>query len=268
MNKNFEIKQKLNELDDCMMQMIQAFEDLKADRMFTISQSGLIRTSKEAIELMTDVSYRIPKIKTTSAIIYMNNMINKVDQYERVFRKASNEAKVICTYVRDNLDKTTKHIKNDYESKKAMMLDIDSSLKEAFEMNYPNLRHYTIFFDMCPLTKDEFLGLFSFNRDKDRDDWSRVNYKGTMEAINDLPDVIDGAAFLDFAATDSVLLNDSAVSGYLMHECIKLMKQQGFDVLDMVQDIVGQPLPSFTSTVDELGNIVDMTPNKPNLKLV
>ncbi|WP_431088169.1 hypothetical protein [Paenibacillus sp. 8b26] len=29
MNKNFEIKQMLNELDDCMMQMISAFEDLK-----------------------------------------------------------------------------------------------------------------------------------------------------------------------------------------------------------------------------------------------
>jgi hypothetical protein len=149
-----------------------------------------------------------------------------------------------------------------------MVLDIDSSLKEGFEMNYPNLRHYTIFFDMCPLTKDEFLGLFSFNRDKDRDDWSRVNYKGTNEAIKDLPDVIDGSAFLQFAGTDSVLLNDRAVSKYPMHECIKVMKQQGFDVLDMVQEIIGEPLPSFTSKVDEFGNIVDMTPNKPNLRLV
>ncbi|MDQ0493548.1 hypothetical protein [Paenibacillus brasilensis] len=268
MNKNFEIKQKLNEIDDCMMQMISAFEDLKADRKFAVSQAGLIRTSKEAIELMTDVSYRIPKIKTTSAIIYLNNKVNKVDQYERVFRKASNEAKAICTYVRDNLNALTKQVKNDFESKKAMMLDIDSSLKEAFEKNYPSLQHYIIFFDMCPLTKDEFLGLFSFNRDKYRDDWSRVNYKGTIEAIEDLPDVIDGTAFLEFAATDGVLLNDSAVSGYLIHECIKLMKQQGFDVLDMVQDIVGQPLPSFTSTVDELGNITDMKLNRPNLKLV
>ncbi|TKH44212.1 hypothetical protein C1I60_12845 [Paenibacillus terrae] len=268
MNKNFEIKKQFNKLDDCMMQMICAFEDLKADRKFTVSQSGLIRTSKEAVELMTDVSYRIPRIKTTSAIIYLNNMVNKVDQYERIFKKASNEAKRICTYIRDNLDEVTKQVKNDFENKKAMMLDIDSSLKEAFEKNYPSLQHYIIFFDMHPLTKDEFLGLFSFNRDKDRDDWSRLNYKGTIEAIEDLPDVIDGSAFLDFAATDSVLLNDSAVSGYLMHECIKLMKQQGFDVLDMVQDIVGQPLPSFTSTVDELGNITDMKLNKPNLKLV
>lgn len=268
MNKNFEIKQKFNELDDCMRLVISAYEDLKEDKKFILSKSVLVRISKEAIGLITDESSKIPKVKTTSAIVCLNNMINKIHTYERVFRKASNEAKSICTYIRDNLDEATKQIKNDYENKKAMMLDIDSSLKEGFEMNYPNLRHYTIFFDMCPLSKDEFLGLFSFNRDKDRDDWSRVNYKGTNEAINDLPDVIDGSAFLDFAATDSVLLNDRTVSGYLMHECIKLMKQQGFDVLNMVQDIVGQPLPSFTSTVDELGNITDMKLNRPNLRLI
>ncbi|MBE0344290.1 hypothetical protein E4V51_31555, partial [Paenibacillus sp. 28ISP30-2] len=97
MNKNFEIKQKLNELDDCMMRMISAYEDLKEDKEFILSKSALLRISKEAIELITEESSKIPKVKTTNAIVCLNNMINKINEYETVFRKASNEAQSICT---------------------------------------------------------------------------------------------------------------------------------------------------------------------------
>ncbi|MBE7897167.1 hypothetical protein G7L40_00385 [Paenibacillus polymyxa] len=268
MDKNFEIKKQLDELDYCVMLMVSASIDLDRDGKFDYAEQALIKTYKELSGILADDSPAIPKIKATSAIVYLNTMINKIHTYERIFKKASNEAKRICTCVRDNLDGVTKQVKNDFENKKAMMLDIDSNIRQKFEVSYPKLKEYSYFFDLHPLTKDEFLGLFSFNRDKDKDDGSRANYKGTIEAINDLPDMIDGNAFLQFAATDSVLLNDRALGKFLMHESYEMLKQGGFDIFDMVQDIVGQPLPSFTSTVDELGNITDMKLNRPNLKLV
>ncbi|MNW30370.1 hypothetical protein D3C74_72540 [compost metagenome] len=76
--------------------------------MFTVSQFGLIRKSKEAVELITDASFKIPKSKTTNAIIYLNNMVNKIDEYETMLRQVLSQAKSICTYISDNLDGITR----------------------------------------------------------------------------------------------------------------------------------------------------------------
>ncbi|WP_090833906.1 hypothetical protein [Paenibacillus sophorae] len=83
-----------------------------------------------------------------------------------------------------------------------------------------------------------------------------------------MAEIIDGRAFMQFAAGDSVLLTSHALSSYFMDECFKMIKNQGIDIFDMLQDIAGKPLQTYTSTVDEFGNITDMRLNQPKLKLV
>jgi hypothetical protein len=127
---------------------------------------------------------------------------------------------------------------------------------------------YKFFFDAHPLSKSDFVGLFSFNRDKVKDAESRMNYEGTIEAIADIPDVVDGNSFLQFAAGDSILLNNKPVSMFLMRKSFDYLEENGVDIIEMIQDVFEKPLQSFRSTVDEFGNITDLTLNKPKLKLV
>lgn len=267
MNKNFEIIQKLKELDWCVGRMYSAFVRLIEDNKYNAAEEALIKTLKDVHELQNKNEH-VPKVKVTSGIIYMNVIVEKVNTYSRLFRKESSKARSICTYIRDNLNGVTEHVKADYEDQKNKMFRVEQTIKEKMDSTYPEIDMYTYFFDAHPLSKNDFLGLFSFNRDKVRDDYSRVNYEGTIEAIADIPDIIDGNSFMQFAAGDSILLNNKSVSMFLMRKSFDYLEENGVDIIEMVQDVFGKPLQSFSSTVDEFGNITDLTLNKPKLKLV
>ncbi|WP_405168497.1 hypothetical protein [Paenibacillus sp. FSL H3-0286] len=229
MNKNFEIIQKLNELDECVAGMIKAFVGLTEDEKYNAAEEALIKTLKDVNELQNKNKY-VPKAKVTSGIIYMNIIVEKVNTYSRLFRRESSKARSICTYIRDNLNGVTGHIKVDYEDQKNKMLRIEETIKEKIDSIYPEIGMYAYFFDAYPLSKSDFLGLFSFNRDKVRDDYSRVNYEGTKEAIADIPDIIDGNSFLYFAAGDSILLNNKHVSMFLMRKSFDVLEENGVDI--------------------------------------
>lgn len=267
MNKNFEIIQKLNELDECVAGMINAFVRLTEDDKYNAAEEALIKTLKDVHELQNKNEH-VPKVKVTSGIIYMNIIVEKANTYSRFFRKESSKARSICTYIRDNSNGVTEHIKVNFEDRKNKMFEIEEAIKRNIDSIYPEIGMYAYFFDAHPLRKSDFLGLFSFNRDKVRHDYSRVNYQGTIEAITDIPDIVEGNSFLQFAAGDSILLNNKPVSMFLMDKSFDALEKHGVDIVDMIQDIFEKPLQSFTSTVDEFGNITDLTLNKPKLKLV
>ncbi|GAC44009.1 hypothetical protein, partial [Paenibacillus popilliae] len=41
-----------------------------------------------------------------------------------------------------------------------------------------------------------------------------------------------------------------------------------FDSFKLLEDITGKPLQTYTTEVDKYGDVVNMIPNKPNLKAV
>lgn len=267
MHINIELNQKINELDQCVFKMVSAFTELVEDAKYNAAEDAFERSSKEIFRLR-DEKKAFPKSLIMSTLVYLNLIVQSISKYQRKYNKFSREAKDVGTYIKENIENTSHKLKEKYDDLVSKFLYIDKELSKRFEDTYPKLDYYCVFLDIAPISKSDFLGLFSFYRNSDYNDGSRCNYIGTNKTISKLPEVIDGDAFMKFAVADSALLTDQALSGYFMDQCYKKMEDAGVDIFKGLQEALGKPLPTFSCKQDEFGNVTEVTQNKPNLRLV
>ena len=119
------------------------------------------------------------------------------------------------------------------------------------------------------ISREDFLSLISI--DHERVSWDGVQLPTYPERIKNLPERLDYEAFLEAIFMDKI--EDDGHCPFfdtVMDHTLELIdKNREFKEMSkrMVQEIFG-PMPTYTVTRDEFGDVVDITPNKPDLRVV
>ncbi|SLJ92767.1 MULTISPECIES: hypothetical protein [unclassified Paenibacillus] len=129
-------------------------------------------------------------------------------------------------------------------------------------------------FKNSTITRDELLQVITI--DKSLKWWDGSRRKIFKEVYSRIPEKIDYEAFKEIIFIEKIEHEqDCYLMDIFMHHMFSVMdkykKETGEDMIDtfgILEEITGKPIQTFTSKLDEYGDIVDMVPNKPNLKVV
>jgi hypothetical protein len=119
------------------------------------------------------------------------------------------------------------------------------------------------------ISRQDFLSLISVEHE--RVSWDDVQLPTYPERIKNLPEHLDYEAFIEAVFMDKVEdFNHCPFFDTVMDYTLEMIeKNKEFKEMSnrMVREIFG-PIPTYTATLDEFGDIVDITPNKPDLHVI
>lgn len=129
-------------------------------------------------------------------------------------------------------------------------------------------------FKNSTITRDELLQVITIDKSLKR--WDGSRRETFQEVYSKIPEEIDYEAFKEIIFINKIEHeHDCYLMDIFMHHMFSVMdkykKETGEDMVDtfgILEEITGKPIQTFTSKHDEYGDIVDMVPNKPNLKVV
>jgi hypothetical protein len=124
------------------------------------------------------------------------------------------------------------------------------------------------------IKRDDLLQVITLN--KELNYWDGSHVKPFSEQYAEMPENIDFEAFKDLIFIEKIEHDkDSYLMDIFMNHMFSVMNQYkaetGEDMIDsfaLLEDITGKPLQTYTADFDEYGDVVNVTPNKLNLKVV
>ncbi|NOJ72449.1 hypothetical protein [Paenibacillus alvei] len=122
--------------------------------------------------------------------------------------------------------------------------------------------------------RDDLLQVITI--DKSRKHWDGSLIKPYAKRVAGIPEEIDFNTFKDLILKKRIeadyddYLHDSWMIHFfkVKEEYERQTGEKAIDPFQVLEDITGKPVQTFTAEVDEYGDIVNLTPNKPNLKVV
>ncbi|RAV22222.1 hypothetical protein [Paenibacillus contaminans] len=121
------------------------------------------------------------------------------------------------------------------------------------------------------MDKHSFLQIITVSKDKRR--WDGTRTVPYAEIIKDIPDLIDYNTFERLIFMENLEDDkDDYLHDIFMDQVMDVMKkhreQTGVSAFEVFQEALGKPLQTFTLETDAYGDVVNVTPNKPSIKLV
>lgn len=112
--------------------------------------------------------------------------------------------------------------------------------------------------------------------DKSRKHWDGSLIEPYAKRIVNIPEEIDFETFENLILIDRIEADydDYLHDAWMVHffkvkeDYKRQTGENAIDPFQVLEDITGKPVQTFTAEVDEYGDIVNLTPNKPNLKVV
>lgn len=154
------------------------------------------------------------------------------------------------------------------------------SIKELLDQSLgrDDLDHWmlieVLFSNGRTMKRDDLLQVITI--DKSRKHWDGSLIKPYAKRVADIPEEIDFETFENLILIDRIeadyddYLHDSWMVHFfkVKEEYKRQTGENAIDPFQVLEDITGKPVQTFTAEVDEYGDIVNLTPNKPNLKVV
>jgi len=193
-----------------------------------------------------------------------NKLLIKEYEYHRQLRGLLKEIKAIEISLKTLRlkSKGTEKFKEFTEIKYRINRLLDYDLRK--EIDFYKL--FPIMFAGKKLDKNHFLSLINVNHDLYHWDGTKNN---TMNYIRELPDKIDFKTFYDAIFVHKIEHDlDNCFFEILMKEHLDLIEQGKIKPFNLLEKIIGQPIPTYTVAKDIYGDIVAIESNKPNLSLI
>ncbi|MGN7169296.1 hypothetical protein ACTHSJ_25865 [Paenibacillus cellulositrophicus] len=124
------------------------------------------------------------------------------------------------------------------------------------------------------INRDDMLQVITLN--KELKYWDGIRVTSFKDIYSRMPEEIDYETFKDLIFIKKIEHPDeSYLFDYFLNHVFKVRDQyeaetgeKVFDAFEVMEEITGKPLQTYTAEFDEYGDAVSMTPNKPNLKVV
>ncbi|MED3905815.1 hypothetical protein [Geobacillus thermodenitrificans] len=295
----FEARKRLNEIDQLLLSegaKLKAEADtnriqksMYADRIlkafkkniiFQILQSPALNSHhletlfedwKADIEEMRRVK-RYNPINALAALKIFGRRIKELERRNNAIYRQLREIKNRYTQLekeveQDRYFKGKQEILDEIYQRKTMIKEICQRDDLGLSFFYDNVMQ--LFLLGWKISKEDFLSLISV--DHNRVSWDGVTLPTYPELKESLPEQLDFEAFLEAIFIEKVEDDsDSVFFDMVMDHTIELMdrnKEFREKAHQFIQETFG-PIPTYTAAVDEFGDIVELVPNKPNLKVI
>lgn len=289
----FEARKRLNEIDQLLLSegaSLKAkadanhllmsrcadwiFKTIRRTILFQLLQSGDI-TEEQLYAMFPDWTEDIAKMKRTerynplntfAALKIFGRRILEAGRRNNAFYRQLYELK--HQYVRLGEEvrqaryfKGKEQILDEIDQRKALMMDLCERNDLGISYFYPNVIHwFSLGFTM---TKQEFISLISADH--------RIESESFSERIKELPERLGFEEFLDAVFVQKVEDDSDSVFFDMVvdytAEQIDRNKEFREKAHQFIQETFG-PISTYTAAVDEFGDIVELVPNKPNLKVI
>ncbi|MEK3917194.1 hypothetical protein [Paenibacillus sp. FSL H7-0331] len=201
------INQKSNEFEEGISQLVSMNKEFVHNHKLKVIVSAherIINQLAEAIKKQGEISKQL----TIKGIVYTNMIAEKVTDYDMKFSGKLHKVKEVGSYISKNIEDCSNRLKNRFEDLRVKLADINKEKEHTYNLLCPDVDGYYHLLNLAPIIKDDLLGIYSFNRDKVKDDGCRTNYVGTNKAIDKLPEIIDGQEFFKWMSWNCALLNN------------------------------------------------------------
>lgn len=123
------------------------------------------------------------------------------------------------------------------------------------------------------IKRDDLLQVITLN--KDRRNWGEP-VTPFSQVLKEIPEEIDWDEFQNLIFVESIERPGDDYLARLFMDHVFMVRDQieaetgekPFDAFEIMEEITGKPVQTFTAEFDEYGDVVNMIPNKPNLKVV
>ncbi|SFA54606.1 hypothetical protein SAMN05192569_105312 [Parageobacillus thermantarcticus] len=295
----FEARKRLNEIDQLLLSegaKLKAEADTNrilkstyADRIlkafkkniiFQILQSpdlnshhleALFKNWKDDIEEMKRVKQYNP-INALVALKIFGRRIKELERRNNALYGQLREIQNQYTNLGKELEKSPyfkgkQEILDEIYHRKSMMKEICQRDELDLSFFYQNVMQ--LFLLGWKISKEDFLSLISV--DHNRVSWDGVTLPTYPELKESLPEQLDFEAFLEAIFIEKVEDDGDSVFFDMVvdytAEQIDRNKEFREKAHQFIQETFG-PIPTYTAAVDEFGDIVELVPNKPNLKVI
>ncbi|BFH10842.1 hypothetical protein WJ0W_005949 [Paenibacillus melissococcoides] len=131
-----------------------------------------------------------------------------------------------------------------------------------------------LFSDGRKMKRDDFLQVVTVDKSLRYSDGSPI--ESYVSRVADIPEEIDFDTFEDLIVLKRIeadfdyYLHDAWMEHFFIvkEEYKRQTGEEAFDSFKLLEDITGKPLQTYTAEVDEYGDVVNMIPNKPELRVV
>jgi hypothetical protein len=295
----FEARKRLNEIDQLLLSegaSLKAEADtnhilksMYADRIlkafkkniiFQILQSPalnshhletLFKDWKADIEEMRGVK-RYNPINALAALKIFGRRIMKLERRNNAIFHRLREIQNQYTNLGKELEqspyfKGKQEILDEIYHRKSMMKEIRQRDELDLSFFYQNM--VELFLLGFKISKEDFLSLISV--DHKRISWDGVILPTYPEMKESLPEQLDFEAFLEAIFIQKVEDDEDCIFFEMVLDHTVGLMESNKDFNEkanrFIQEAFG-PIPTYTATIDEFGDIIEMTPNKPDLRVV
>lgn len=123
------------------------------------------------------------------------------------------------------------------------------------------------------IKREDFLQVITLN--KDLRHWGEP-VKPFSKVFSEIPEEISWEEFQNLIFVENIERPGEEYLADLFMEHVFMVREQyeaatgekAFDAFEILEEITGKPMQTYTAKFDEYGDVISLTPNKPNLKVV
>lgn len=123
------------------------------------------------------------------------------------------------------------------------------------------------------IKRDDLLQVMTLN--KELCQWGEPA-RPFSELYSEIPEEINWSEFQNLIFVESIEHPDDDYLADLFMKHVSMVRdryeaetgKKAFDAFEILEEITGKPIQTYTAEFDEYGDVISMTPNKPNLKVV
>ncbi|KAF6628800.1 hypothetical protein H6F38_20015 [Paenibacillus sp. EKM208P] len=231
-----------------------------------------------------DKMLALPSYKMSNVFAAMRIYGRKSTAIHRKFRAAKEEIIILLNEIKEMSKAAKEMAQTDFSENVSTLVlqtkDFWDQLKRIVEKPLPGkdfdfmLYIEALFANGRTINKDDFLQVITL--DKNLKYWDGSPKESFASRYIKIPDEIDSEIFKELIFIEKLeheqdcYLMDIFMT-HIFQTMDKYKAETGKNMIDtfgLMEEITGKPLQTFTAEYDEYGDVVGMTPNKPNLKVV